>query len=145
MTDELKDLIDRAIVRMEEHYDFYTDGDASQYLGDATINAEGHCYAVSLMAEHRDIEPLLEARVKAIRAAREARYARIEAVLRFYADRLNWIPSGEGTGPVLDDEGEIARKALEGLSDEPPTRSRGTFRPVESHFNETDPPPEDKP
>lgn len=124
MPDDLKDLIDRAIVRMEEHYDFYMNDDASQYIGDVTIDEKGHCYGVSLLAEHCEIEQLLEARAKVIREGREARYARIEAALRFYADERNWELTWRTLRNCLeesrtrvevaavDDRGEIARKAL---------------------------------
>lgn len=81
MTDKLKDLVDRATICVEEVYDFYTNDDAGEHLGDVTIDDAGHCYGVSLCADHGKIERLLEARAKRIRAARDARCAKLEAAL----------------------------------------------------------------
>ena len=125
MADELKNIVDRAAMHVEEHYDF--DAENGSYLGDVTIDDEGRYYAVSLRANHMEIEPLLKARAKAIRAAREARYARMEAALRFYADPENWrsqkyiikdAEEGEEDiywhdAAITHDTGEIVRRALE--------------------------------
>jgi hypothetical protein len=123
--DELKDLIDRAAIRIATSYVFIDE--TGDEIGDVTCDTDGRCYAYSSLPKHCDIEPLLVVRVKAIRAAREARYARIEAALRWYADKANWMMRSEpivnpeegeaiyrwSGPPPAKDFGKIAREALE--------------------------------